>query len=142
MQKIIALLAGILFGAGLAASDMNNPERVQDFLDLLNWDPSLMFVMMGALAVALPCFQWLIKKQGKPLFAAKFSLPTKFNIDKPLLIGSGLFGIGWAIVGYCPGPAIAALGYGYSDVFIFVGAMLVGAKIQPLFNTLTTNAGK
>lgn len=130
MQKIIALLAGILFGAGLAASDMNNPERVQGFLDLLNWDPSLMFVMIGALAIALPCFQLLLKKQGKPYFAAKFSLPTKTSIDKPLLIGASLFGMGWAIVGYCPGPAIAALGYGYSDVFIFVGAMLVGAKAQ------------
>ena len=130
MQKIIALLAGILFGAGLAASDMNNPERVQGFLDLLNWDPSLMFVMIGALAIALPCFQLLLKKQGKPLFAAKFSLPTKASIDKPLLIGASLFGMGWAIVGYCPGPAIAALGYGYSDVFISVGAMLVGAKAQ------------
>jgi uncharacterized membrane protein YedE/YeeE len=134
MQKIIALLAGILFGAGLAASDMNNPERVQGFLDLMNWDPSLMFVMMGALIVALPCFQILLKKQGKPLFAAKFSLPSKINIDKPLVMGAILFGIGWAIVGYCPGPAIAAIGYGYHEVFIFVAAMFAGAKLHQLFN--------
>ncbi|MGK0445969.1 MAG: putative membrane protein YedE/YeeE [Bermanella sp.] len=135
MQKIVALLAGILFGAGLAASDMNNPERVQGFLDLLNWDPSLMFVMIGALAVALPCFQILMKKQGKPLFTKRFSLPTKVNIDKQLIIGASLFGMGWAIVGYCPGPAIAALGYGYGDVFVFVAAMLVGAKAQQLLPT-------
>lgn len=137
MQKIIALLAGILFGAGLAASDMNNPERIQSFLDLMNWDPSLMFVMLGALAVALPGFQIVLRKQGKPLFATKFSLPKKFNIDKPLIIGASLFGIGWAIVGYCPGPAIAALGYGYSDVFILVAAMLVGAKAHQLLQNKT-----
>ncbi|MGR6874325.1 DUF6691 family protein [Pseudomonas sp. HK3] len=133
MQKIIALLAGILFGAGLAASDMNNPERVQRFLDLMNWDPSLMFVMVGALIVAAPCFQWLMEKQNKPVFAAKFSLPSKLSIDKNLLIGSALFGIGWAIVGYCPGPAIAAIGYGYHEVFIFVIAMFAGAKAQQVF---------
>ena len=130
MQKVIALLAGILFGAGLAASDMNNPERVQGFLDLTNWDPSLMFVMVGALIVAAPCFQWLMKKQNKPVFAANFSLPSKLSIDINLLIGSTLFGIGWAIVGYCPGPAIAAIGYGYHDVFIFVIAMFAGAKAK------------
>lgn len=130
MEKIIALIAGILFGAGLAASDMNNPERVQGFLDLLNWDPSLMFVMMGALLIAAPGFQYLLNKQGKPMFAAGFSLPSRNDIDKHLVIGSALFGIGWAIVGYCPGPAIASLVYGYQDVLIFVAAMLIGAKIQ------------
>ena len=86
----------------------------------------------GALIVAVPCFQILMKKQGKPLFAAKFSLPTNMNIDKPLILGATLFGIGWALVGYCPGPAIAAIGYGYHEVFIFVGAMFAGAKIQQL----------
>lgn len=137
MQKVIALLSGIFFGAGLAASDMNNPERVQGFLDLLNWVPSLMFVMLGALIVALPGFQFFLKKQGKPLFSAQFSLPKKIHIDKQLLLGACLFGIGWAIVGYCPGPAIAALGYGYSDVFIFVAAMLVGAKAHQVLQSKT-----
>jgi len=135
MKNMIALIAGILFGAGLAASDMNNPERVQGFLDLLNWDPSLMFVMMGALLVAVPGFQILLKNDGKPLFAQRFSLPTRFEIDKQLIIGSAIFGIGWAIVGYCPGPAIASLVYGYQDVFIFVGAMLAGAKIHQLVSS-------
>jgi len=130
MQNITALIAGILFGAGLAASDMNNPERVQGFLDLLNWDPSLMFVMMGALLIAVPGFQLLLKKNGQPLFADSYSLPTRFQVDKQLMVGSAIFGIGWAIVGYCPGPAIASLVYGYQDVFIFVAAMLVGAKIH------------
>lgn len=139
MPKLIALLSGILFGAGLAASDMNNPERVQGFLDIVDWDPSLMFVMIGALLVAFPGFQILLKKQNKPLFAQQFSLPSKIAIDPQLVVGAVLFGIGWAIVGYCPGPAIAALGYGYSDVFIFVAAMLIGAKAQQILASKTAN---
>lgn len=132
MEKITALIAGILFGAGLAASDMNNPERVQEFLDLLNWDPSLMFVMIGALLIAVPGFQVLLKQNKRPFFAEGFSLPAHFQIDRPLIMGSALFGIGWAIVGYCPGPAIASLVYGYQDVMIFVVAMLAGAKVHQL----------
>jgi len=134
MQKIIALLAGLLFGAGLAASDMNNPERVQGFLDLLNWDPSLMFVMMGALAIAMPGFYWIQKRQGKPFFAKQFFMPTKFDIDKDLILGASLFGMGWAIVGYCPGPAIASLAYAYEETLIFVIAMFAGAKVQHLIS--------
>ena len=124
-----ALLTGLLFGAGLAASDMNNPQRVQGFLDVFgNWDPSLMFVMGSALLIGIPGFQWILKTQKKPALGKRFYLPLNKAIDKQLIIGSIIFGIGWAIVGYCPGPAIAALGYGYGDVFIFVGAMMLGAK--------------
>jgi uncharacterized membrane protein YedE/YeeE len=132
MSKLfIALLSGLLFGAGLAASDMNNPERVQSFLDLFgHWDPSLMFVMGGALLLAIPGFQLLLKLKSKPVLAKRFYLPLSKAIDKDLILGAVLFGMGWAIVGYCPGPAIAALGYGYEDVFIFVGAMLLGAKVH------------
>jgi len=134
-----ALMAGLLFGAGLAASDMNNPQRVQDFLDLFgNWDPSLMFVMGSALLVVTPGFQWILKSKNKPVFAKRFYLPLNKSIDKQLVIGSVIFGMGWAIVGYCPGPAIAALGYGYGDVFIFVGAMMVGAKAHQLYNKKIT----
>jgi uncharacterized membrane protein YedE/YeeE len=129
----ISLLCGLLFGAGLAASDMNNPERVQGFLDIFgNWDPSLMFVMGGALFIAIPGFQFLLKNTSKPILGKRFYLPLSKAIDKDLILGAVLFGTGWAIVGYCPGPAIAALGYGYQDVFIFVGAMLVGAKVQQI----------
>lgn len=132
MSKLfIALLSGLLFGAGLAASDMNNPERVQSFLDLFgHWDPSLMFVMGGALLLAIPGFQLLLKLKSKPVLAKRFYLPLSKAIDKDLILGAVLFGMGWAIVGYCPGPAIAALGYGYQDVFIFIGAMLLGAKVH------------
>ena len=130
-----ALISGLLFGAGLAASDMNNPQRVQDFLDLFgNWDPSLMFVMGSALLIGIPGFQWILNNKQKPVLAKRFYLPLNNVIDKQLIIGSIIFGMGWAIVGYCPGPAIAALGYGYGDVFIFVGAMMVGAKAHQLLN--------
>lgn len=133
LKLFIALLSGLLFGAGLAASDMNNPERVQGFLDLFgNWDPALMFVMGSALIIAIPGFQILMHYRSTPFSAKRFYLPLSKAIDKDLILGAILFGMGWAIVGYCPGPAIAALGYGYGDVFIFVAAMLVGAKAHQL----------
>jgi uncharacterized membrane protein YedE/YeeE len=133
MKLFIALLSGLLFGAGLAASDMNNPERVQGFLDLFgNWDPALMFVMGSALVIAVPSIQILLRKRSKPFSAKRFYLPLSKAINKDLILGAALFGMGWAIVGYCPGPAIAAVGYGYSDVFIFVAAMLIGAKAHQL----------
>ena len=135
IQHVIAVSAGLLFGAGLAASDMNNPERVQGFLDLFgNWDPSLMFVMVGALLLALPIYQWVLKTRKTPVLAKRFYLPLSTKIDRNLIIGAILFGAGWALVGYCPGPAIAALGYGYTDVLIFVIAMMVGAKFHQLSN--------
>lgn len=133
-----ALISGLIFGAGLAASDMSNPQRVQDFLDLFgNWDPSLMFVMGSALLIGIPGYQWILKNKQKPVLAKRFYLPLNTVIDKQLIIGSIIFGIGWAIVGYCPGPAIAALGYGYGDVFIFVGAMMLGAKAHQLLSKKT-----
>ncbi|WP_396589345.1 DUF6691 family protein [Bermanella sp. R86510] len=134
MYLIISIVSGLLFGAGLAASDMNNPERVQSFLDVAGaWDPSLMFVMIGALAVAIPGFQWAIRI-GKPALSARFHTPNSSKIDKKLIGGAVLFGLGWALVGYCPGPAIAALSYGYTDVVIFVFAMMTGAKIHQLIS--------
>jgi uncharacterized membrane protein YedE/YeeE len=136
MSKLfIALLSGLLFGAGLAASDMNNPERVQGFLDVFgDWDPSLMFVMGVALLFAITGFQLILKFRSKPVLGKRFYLPLSKAIDKDLILGAVLFGMGWAIVGYCPGPAIAALGYGYEEVFIFVLAMFAGAKIHQFKN--------
>ena len=125
------IISGLLFGAGLAASDMNNPERVQGFLDVFgNWDPTLMFVMGGALLVALPVFQFALRTQQKPLSAKRFYLPLTQHIDKKLLVGATLFGIGWALVGYCPGPAIASLGYWHIEAAVFVMAMMAGAKVH------------
>ncbi|EAT13784.1 YeeE/YedE family protein [Bermanella marisrubri] len=135
MYLIISAICGLLFGIGLAASDMNNPERVQSFLDIAgNWDPSLMFVMVGALLIAIPSFQWVLHKRNRPVLDKDFHLANKQKIDGKLIGGAIIFGIGWALVGYCPGPAIAALSYGYTDVIIFVVAMMIGAKAHQLMD--------
>ncbi len=130
-QKIIALLAGLLFGAGLAASGMNDPNVVQGFLDVSgDWNPSLMFVMAAALMVTIPGFQYFLRR--KPILAQGFKLTTLKNIDRQLVIGAIIFGVGWGLVGLCPGPAIAALGYLNWEGFIFVLAMLAGAKLRQI----------
>jgi len=128
-QKIIALLAGLFFGAGLAASGMNDSNVVQGFLDVSgDWNPALMFVMAAALMVTIPGFQYFLRR--KPILAQSFNLPALKNIDRQLVMGSIIFGIGWALVGYCPGPAIAALGYLNWEGIVFVLAMLAGAKLR------------
>jgi len=128
-QKIIALLAGLLFGAGLAASGMNDSNVVQGFLDVSgDWNPSLMFVMAAALMVTIPGFQYFLRR--KPILAQSFKLPTLKNIDRQLVMGSIIFGIGWGLAGLCPGPAIATLGYLNWEGVVFVLAMLAGAKLR------------
>jgi uncharacterized membrane protein YedE/YeeE len=124
--SLAALLAGTLFGAGLTLSEMINPARVIGFLDVAgDWDMTLLLVMCGAVTVAFAGFSWVLK-QPRPVLADKFSLPTKVQIDKPLLIGSALFGAGWGLAGFCPGPAIAALVTLSPSVIIFVLAMIAG----------------
>lgn len=126
MRLIISLLAGLLFGLGLIISGMTNPAKVQNFLDLFgSWDPSLAFVMGGAIAVGLPGFK-LAERMNKPLFADSFFKPTRSEIDKRLIGGAVLFGIGWGIGGFCPGPAITSVFSAETGVLIFVSAMLVG----------------
>lgn len=125
-----ALLAGLLFGAGLVVSQMVDPTKVQNFLDFAGiaggtWDPSLAFVMGGALAVTAPGY-WLILRRKAPLAAPSFQVPTRKDIDTKLLAGSAIFGIGWGLAGYCPGPAIASLVFGRLETVVFVGAMLAG----------------
>jgi len=120
------LIAGLLFGAGLAISGLINPAKVIGFLDLAgNWDPSLAFVMLGGVAVTAIGYRAVLRR-GQPMFEPSFSLPTRRDIDPPLLIGAGLFGIGWGVGGYCPGPALASLGYAHIETIAFVAAMLVG----------------
>jgi uncharacterized membrane protein YedE/YeeE len=129
-QNLIALFSGLLFGVGLAFSQMMNPNKVLNFLDITgNWDPSLALVMGGALFVTFISFRF-ITQQKSPLFAPKFSLPTRTDLDKPLIIGAMLFGIGWGLAGFCPGPAIASLGSTGFDAVIFVAAMVSGAWLQ------------
>ena len=127
MAGIVAVVTGLLFGAGLAASGMTNPEKVQGFLDLTGvWDPSLMLVMGGAVVVTLISFRFILKL-SRPVFSEQFHMPSSTSIDTRLIIGAALFGTGWGLVGYCPGPALAAIAYLNSDVMIFLVAMFVGA---------------
>ncbi len=126
MKTIFAFLSGLIFGLGLIISGMANPAKVQNFLDFFGtWDPSLAFVMGGAIAVGMPGL-WLVSKRTKPFFHDVFHLPTQKDIDKPLIIGSALFGIGWGIGGYCPGPAITASSMASPQTLIFVAAMIAG----------------
>jgi uncharacterized protein len=123
---IAALAAGLLFGAGLAVSDMVNPARVLAFLDFAGaWDPTLAFVMGGALVPAAIAFHFA-NRMGRPLLEPGFHVPTRRELDARLIGGAVLFGVGWGLVGWCPGPAVAALGFGVWQVPLFVAAMLVG----------------
>ncbi len=125
-RTLVALFAGILFGLGLAISGMMNPAKVISFLDVAGgWDPTLAFVMGGALLVTVPAFR-LILGRPRPILADGFALPTKSALDGRLLGGAALFGVGWGLSGFCPGPAVAALTTGLAPVFAFVAAMLAG----------------
>ena len=129
-RMIVALLAGVLFGVGLAVSGMVNPQKVIGFLDVAgDWDPTLMFVMGGALLVTIPAFR-LILKRPRPILADGFSLPTKSDLDGRLLGGAALFGVGWGLSGFCPGPAVVAMVTGLLPVFAFVAAMVGGMAIH------------
>lgn len=128
MRILSIFICGLIFGLGLAISGMLNPSKVGAFLDLAGaWDPSLAFVMGGGLMVNLVFFHFL--KRPSPYFAESFALPSLTRLDKPLLIGAALFGIGWALGGLCPGPAIASLAYGTFDAMFFFIAMAAGLII-------------
>ncbi|MBI2182173.1 MAG: YeeE/YedE family protein [Deltaproteobacteria bacterium] len=130
-----AFLVGTLFGFGLAVSEMIDPARVIGFLDVAGrWDPTLLFVMGGALAVTLPGFP-LILRRARPLLAEFFALPTKSKLDGSLIVGAIIFGIGWGIAGFCPGPALAALASGSPAVALFVVAMIAGQWAASLLET-------
>jgi uncharacterized protein len=129
MQAFVALLAGLVFGLGLILSGMANPAKVLGFLDLAGpWDPSLAFVMAGAIAVGLPTFA-IARRRSRSLLDQEMRLPTSTQIDTRLVLGSVSFGIGWGLAGFCPGPALVALGMGQSKAFIFVAAMLAGMAL-------------
>lgn len=126
----INLISGILFGSGLALSKMINPDKVLSFLDLFGqWDPSLMFVMLGALIVMFIA-TYLSKRMAAPFCASTFNLPNKKLIDLRLIVGAILFGIGWGLIGLCPGPAIASLIYLKTDSFIFFVSMFISMGIM------------
>lgn len=129
MSKLTAFIAGLIFGLGLLLAGMANPSKVLGFLDLAGaWDPSLALVMAGAIAVALLPFT-LAKKRQQSLLDLPMQLPNKREIDRRLIGGSLLFGIGWGIAGICPGPAVAILLTGHWQVILFVAAMLIGMAL-------------
>lgn len=123
---LLSLLAGAIFGAGLAISQMMNPAKVIAFLDFAgDWDPTLAFVMAGAILAAAPGFA-LTRKLNRPFLTGQFRIPTRRDLDLPLMLGAAAFGVGWGLAGFCPGPAVAALVTGMWDVLIFVASMLGG----------------
>lgn len=128
-----AFASGLVFGLGLAVSRMTQPEKVMNFLDILgSWDASLGLVMAGALAIAVPGFAW-VRRRGSPVLAKALKLPEKEAITPRLLLGSALFGIGWGLAGYCPGPAVAGLGRIGPESLWFVPAMIAGMLASNLF---------
>jgi hypothetical protein len=134
MRSIAALAGGLIFGLGLAISQMVDPQKVLGFLDFTgDWDPSLVFVLGGAVVVTFIAFR-LVLKRDTPVFANRFALPDKTDIDGPLIIGAVLFGVGWGLVGLCPGPAIGALAYGMEESAWFVVALLAGLGIARRLN--------
>ena len=134
MNKIVSLFCGIIFGIGLVISEMINPAKVLGFLNLFGeWDPSLAFVMIGALVVSTPLFH-LFKNKEKPIFSSSFSISNKKEIDKKLIFGSILFGAGWGLVGLCPGPAITSIALLNVSSAIFVVSMFIGFYIASKTN--------
>ena len=133
MSVVIQFAIGLIFGLGLTISGMSNPAKVLNFLDLAgirtgSWDPSLAFVMMGAVATAFIGFR-LVLRRSRPVFGEKFHLPTGNELDPRIVIGPAIFGVGWGLAGLCPGPAFVALGYGTSASILFTVAMFGGMAI-------------
>ena len=129
MSIFTALISGLVFGLGLILSGMANPAKVLGYLDLFGqWDPSLALVMAGAIAVGLIGFHG-IKKRQTSLLGLPLKMPTASHIDRRLVVGNIMFGIGWGLAGYCPGPALVALGNGQRPAMLFIGAMLLGMVI-------------
>lgn len=126
----IAALAGVMFGAGLVISGMTQPARIVGFLDPLGgWDPSLAFVMAGAVAVYAVAHA-VIRRRARPWFEPRFHVPARADIDAPLIAGAAVFGIGWGLGGLCPGPGIVAAAGGSSSALVFVVAMLAGMYLR------------
>ena len=129
-RALAGLLAGTIFGVGLAVAQMTDPRKVLGFLDVAGaWDASLLLVLGSAVAVAAIAFRFLLRRPA-PLFDDRFHVPTATAIDARLIAGAAIFGIGWGLGGYCPGPAIASLGFGNPEALYFVPALLAGAGLQ------------
>jgi uncharacterized protein len=143
MSRLAQFLIGLLFGTGLLVAGMSNPAKVLSFLDVAAipaglWDASLAFVMAGGVLVAAVGYKFVWKMQA-PVFGTTFHLPTARSIDLNLVFGSALFGTGWGLVGFCPGPAIAALGTGEWQAFVFSAAMFTGMAAARMFTARMTS---
>lgn len=142
MRYVTSLFCGVMFGFGLALSGMTDVAKVIGFLDVFgDWDPTLMFVMGGGLLVSLPFFQLGITRLKGPTFAESFRLPTRSDIDTRLVTGALLFGVGWGLVGLCPGPAWASLAYLRIEVVYFVVAMLAGMLVADVIERQVNSSG-
>jgi len=125
-NTLLSGLAGLVFGVGLLVAGMTRPDKVVAFLDVSgDWDPSLAFVMIGAIAVHFVAYRF-VPKLGSPFLGGRFALPTRRDVDVRLLLGAALFGIGWGIGGYCPGPALVSVVNGTSDALVFFGGLVAG----------------
>ncbi len=141
MQIITAFVTGLIFGLGLILSGMTNPAKVIGFLDILgNWDPSLVLVMLGAITVTATSFH-LTKNRQQSFFGQQIKLPKSSNVDHKLIIGSMMFGVGWGLAGYCPGPSLASVLHGGYQPLVFVISMLIGMGIFEVFNRLSNKKG-
>jgi uncharacterized membrane protein YedE/YeeE len=137
MPILAALASGFIFGIGLVVSGMTDTSKVLGFLDVLalrhgGWDPTLLIVMASALLVSVPGF-WLARRRGRPVLTATMTWPARSDIDRPLMAGAVLFGLGWGLVGFCPGPAVANLATLSPPVLLFVAAMIAGMAAHGLW---------
>jgi uncharacterized membrane protein YedE/YeeE len=129
VKSNLAIVSGFLFGVGLVVARMTDPAKVKGFLDLADWDPSLVFVMVGAIAVHFVLFR-LILRRRTPLFTAAFQIPKRTDLDARLLAGAAIFGVGWGVSGVCPGPGLVDAGSGSVYALVFVIAMTLGILFE------------
>jgi uncharacterized membrane protein YedE/YeeE len=142
MTLITSLLAGLVFGIGLILSGMTNPAKIIGFLDFTGkWDPSLLFVMLGAILVSFFAFR-VAAKRASTVLGQPISIPTKKDLDVRLIAGSAIFGIGWGLAGYCPGPGLASIITGGLQPILFVIAMLIGMALYEAMQNLTMGSKK
>ncbi|HGG56323.1 MAG TPA: YeeE/YedE family protein [Nannocystis exedens] len=135
--RAIAFITGLIFALGLGISGMTQPLKVRDFLDVSgNWDPSLAFVMAGGVLVYVLVFRLVLPRLDRPIAGDRFGLPTRRDLDAPLIVGSAIFGIGWGLGGFCPGPALTSLLTGMTPVLVFIGAMALGMALHSAYKGL------
>lgn len=135
MKALVGLLCGVLFGIGLTVSQMVDPNKVLNFLNMFGqWDPSLALVMVGGISVFCVGFHFISKKSSRPVLEQQYDLPDNNIIDKPLIVGAVLFGLGWGLTGICPGPALANISGGEPKILVFIVMMLTGMQLSTWFN--------